>query len=1009
MNKIVVNSDLAYLDYSDLLNKILEILKQKPLFSISQDGRRMRINVEEVATEVMKLNPSNPLVNNWSAHAATLNFSPNTQDLFRKQIEKIAIEIQDKLTLAIQKNSQYHDRVEFIRSLTSDINEFKGNYRQDYKTKDKLLDLTYPFAEETNLKKQRLTVRQNDNSKNKQLLKAHKIKIHVDKPCDFTTTLIKGINNYVNIKFADLDQEDKKDLDYVISSLEKSHNSDIYKLQNLLNQETLGKLKKFAKIKYLEFLLEQVEEGEGKVYLQDLIRRLKLLEDYINDTSKADGDYQVSYAGVTVNYQTLFSRSEAYDILPIIPLVEGYLGEVESPQKDAIEFTFGIKMKLDGKVQAQQKNSSFDYHLDLLNPDGEEHKTAIAESSKKSSLPVKVLKTIFLYCFIFASNESIESDLEYNPIELLEKEILPILKGNDDQAKKRLFENYIRRFKELKIKEKIDKTKELIKNIIKRKTPYSVRHYPLHISVKESILENDLDTITKRITVFKEVLQKPKECLQYINLGEATTQGNSLITLPANISISEIHFLKTEDQQTFDMKYDLVPGIKVLPVLFLSMKEGQKFYDQHLKSRKLLIFPHRSETDQLETNQEFIYKITYSLLTYICLYVILDQQLTDRTKPFVPLLRIHQKEKTDNAPIENFIVCLTKVISHLLNNGYRSNQQGIVINKSQTSKINFKIPNVLTSLYSVLPRKFQFKETGKFTFQEIDKLAIIIVSSRETDSVWNSSVKYKSSNLVGEIIVLEVKEETVRFQLLKTFSENYEDHQKMFEYPAVIVDNVDALYSKGYKHFIYMSKVPYSSTLHITQKEKNEELFFMSKNVIKSLKKERDNIKIYPMFFDKYYAVKLENFKFTSLYIQDTLELTNLAEDKNKQAVIFFNLFNGFSLGESINYHGVMSYATLLNIYDGILDDEDIRKGLIYNNSQLKDEILQCLTLFHFYRYKKIGNSQLKLDPYENLIGDESVTQCAILKHIREKADFNSLAFLTYIKSIISQKNLFSK
>ncbi len=210
MNKIVVNSDLAYLDYSDLLNKILEVLTQKPVFSISQDGCRMRINVEEVATEVMKLNPSNPLVSDRSARAATLNFSPNTQDLFRKQIEKITIEIQDKLTLAIQKNSQYHDRVEFIRSLTSDIDEFKGNYRQDYKTKDKLLDLTYPFAEETNLKKQRLTVRQNDNSKNKQLLKAHKIKIHVDKPCDFTTTLVKGINNYINIKFADLDQEDKK-------------------------------------------------------------------------------------------------------------------------------------------------------------------------------------------------------------------------------------------------------------------------------------------------------------------------------------------------------------------------------------------------------------------------------------------------------------------------------------------------------------------------------------------------------------------------------------------------------------------------------------------------------------------------------------------------------------------------------------------------------------------------------------------------------------------------------
>ncbi|WP_258316316.1 hypothetical protein [Cylindrospermopsis raciborskii] len=95
----------------------------------------------------------------------------------------------------MQKNGEYHDRVEFIRTLTSDINEFQGNYREDNKTR--LLDLTYPFPEETNLKKQRLTVRQNDNSKNQQLLKAHKVKIHVDKPCDFTTTLIKGINNYI--------------------------------------------------------------------------------------------------------------------------------------------------------------------------------------------------------------------------------------------------------------------------------------------------------------------------------------------------------------------------------------------------------------------------------------------------------------------------------------------------------------------------------------------------------------------------------------------------------------------------------------------------------------------------------------------------------------------------------------------------------------------------------------------------------------------------------------------
>ncbi|MFM6349450.1 MAG: hypothetical protein ACKPFK_30560, partial [Dolichospermum sp.] len=70
------------------------------------------------------------------------------------------------------------------------------------------------------------------------------------------------------------------------------------------------------------------------------------------------------------------------------------------------------------------------------------------------------------------------------------------------------------------------------------------------------------------------------------------------------------------------------------------------------------------------------------------------------------------------------------------------------------------------------------------------------------------------SNLMGEIITIQTKDKEAKFQLFKTFSENYDDHQKIFEYPRVVVDNVDNLYKRGYRHFIYIAKVPYSSTLH---------------------------------------------------------------------------------------------------------------------------------------------------------------------------------------------------
>ncbi|MTJ10471.1 hypothetical protein FJR04_22800, partial [Anabaena sp. UHCC 0204] len=584
MNKITINPDLANVDYTDLLTKILLILKQKQIFNISKDNQRILININEIVNEVIKLNPYNPLGNERSVRAATLNFSSGSQDSFIQQIKEITTCLQQDLATAIQKNpeNQSIDKVAFIKKFMPDLQTFKGEILKDEKTKTPILDFTYPFQNAKNLQKQRLTVNKIENSQQKQLLKAHKVKISVDKPRDFQTTLLTGIHNCFNIKFADVTSQDREDLEDIIDNLAKNTNSDIYILQNLVNQETLGKIKKLAKIKYLEFLLDNIDENvQGRIYLEDLIRRLKLLENYINDSNKADGDYQVNYGGISINYQTIFSRSDAYDMLPIIPNIEGYLGETEDPNREKIEFTFGLKLKFDGKVQAYGGKTVFDYHLNLLDPDSKEHQAQIANDSKNFTFVNKILKIAFLYYFIFASRQNPQaenyhpqSELEYNPIEKFEKDVLPILRGSDDEAKRKLFRSWIGGFSKLNVREKIKTLKTVLINLIKRETPFPSRHYPVHISVKNSILENDIDTINERETIFQDALRRNfKDCLKYINLGNATTQKNLLITLPANISISEIHFLETEDKETFDMEYDIPQGIGVLPVIFLAMED----------------------------------------------------------------------------------------------------------------------------------------------------------------------------------------------------------------------------------------------------------------------------------------------------------------------------------------------------------------------------------------------------------------------------------------------------
>ncbi len=994
LNNITIGKDLVYVDYTDLLGKILSVFqKQKKVFEISKDGKRLRIDIDSIAAEVATLQVENPLgASANTVRSATINISPGSQDKFYSQIRAIRDCVQKQLESSLEKSGSSD---KFISELITDLQKFKGETPS--------LDFIYTFNSHHNLEKKRLTFDKR-SLENRDLLKVHKLTISVQKTRDFDVQLRQGLENYINVKFSDTNSEDREDLEYILEDLAKDKNSDLYRLQDIVNKQTLGKLKKQAQINYLEFLLENINPNtskinfQGAIYLEDLIRRLKLIEQYINDTNKADGDYLVNYAGASVNYRDAFARGEAFDMLPIIPIVDGFLGETKDENRGQIEFIFGLKLKFDGKVQTKGGKTAFDYRLNLLDPDSEEHKAALLDASQRESFAGKVLRIVFLYYFLFASRQDPEQgdyhpddELKYNPIEGFEK-IITILRDADDTAKQSLMKKIIAGFAKFNIKFKINRLKGVLQNILKRKSSFSTKQYPVHISVKNGILEEDIRKISHNNTFFSSVVRgNPKEVLKYISLGEANTQTNSFCTLPAKITISDIHFFSTDDKETFSMEYDLT-NIQTLPVIFAPLKDPRcsKIYNQYFQKRQLLLFPYRLEEPKLESHQAFVYKFTYGLLAYICLRVLFENQ----KRLFIPIFRLHLNNKEDDAPIEKFIVSLSGVLSHLFNETHRANDQGIDIRE-----LGYKIPNVMSSLYSILPKKFTFNDSAKSP--QLDKLAIVIVSSRESDSKWKSSEKI--SNLMGEIIGIQRQDNAVRLQLLKTFSENY-SHQQMFTNPSVIVDRVSQLYRMGYRHIIYIAKAPYTSTLHLTQTENNDELFFMSRDVIKNLKSEYEDIKIYPMFFDKYYAVTLEKNIATSLYIQDTTELTNLVEDPSKQSVVFFNLFNGLKVGkdEERHYRGVISYATLLNIYHGILDDEGIRKGLIYSSS-LKDDILQYLTLFHFSRYQKADKViHIKLDPYENLIGDKSVGKLSLLNQMKGKGEFNSLAFLTLVRTVLN-------
>ena len=525
------------------------------------------------------------------------------------------------------------------------------------------------------------------------------------------------------------------------------------------------------------------------------------------------------------------------------------------------------------------------------------------------------------------------------------------------------------------------------------------RTEPRHISVKRGILE-DIDNALTTGRFFTDVLQQnPKQSLQYIAVEQSSINETAICQLPVKITIEDVRYFPTDEFQNFSIEYN-IKGIDTLPVLWVPESLMNVYNSSFSKQYKLLLFRYNNKRldskDGLKPDAAFVYKFCVSLLSYICLQILLHNQ---KKNLFIPMVRLHEGDQNNPSPSEKFMANVSKTLSHLFSEKYRSTSQGFRVKQKPNG---YSIRNGLSSLYSILPKKFKFRNVP--LSPELDNLAIIVVSSCESDARKGNSDRFQRKTcLLGEVAgIKRLSEDTIQVGMLKTLSENY-SVQHLYSQPSILEDTVSQLYKHGYRNFLYIAQAPYTSTLHITQTDEDEQLFFMSKKLIQTLKGSRQDIKIYPVFFDKYYVRSPKEHKGESFYIQDTTELESLSKDPSQQAVMFFNLFNGIKVeqGEKNFYNGVISYSTLLKIYEGILDDQDIRQGLMYDG-EIKDTLLHYLTMFHFSRYEARQQISLKLDPYAHIIGDDSVGTLSVFSHGGESADFNSLAFLNKVREVLN-------
>jgi hypothetical protein len=1010
------DNNLPNVEYEALLKEILTVLKKHTtMFQVSNTV--LQIAVDRIALEVTdklkgtRLADMRPFVDPRGLTHSTANFlDGEVFNRFRILIERIQEQISSHLKTALASTFPAQNAEQYIQGLLSDPQTLVGSPSA----------LHYPFKKSVNLHKRRLHLQAvHKPSQSETRFLGHKLTITVRDMYVFEQRLVDALCNQLEMLDDPPSLTEIERARTVLQQRLQDENSEQGILKRILRKESFGRLQKEAKIRYLEYLADAMSKkkpvsDKGLQLLQTLARRLRMLEDFLH--AEKDDYYQVGYLGYGANYRPLFSRAEVLDLLPIFSDIEGTLGETFNKDKGEQKFVLGIKLKLNGHFRTYQ--SVFEYYLQLLNPQSSEHKDRIENNTiHRQFFAEKVLKLALLYYFVFKKMD----DPTYNPAQDVETELMVDLRGNDFDGQAALRKQnrlrwLIKGFSQYQ--SNLETLRTSLRDFVKSAGgTFELWPSQLYLSVSADILDLDEDRmrIEKKFFRTDTSQEKGMGVLKYVTIEDASAAGNSLCSLPVSITFEPMYYYNSdqEAEEQFSMEYN-INSLAFLPVIYPPNTKGslelcQQYY-QPYKHIQIAYAPTLPYTDPAPL---FIYHFTSLLLNYLCLKMISNSAqagLGQNKRLFLPLVRIHQRakvtQKEEKHGEEEFLRALSKTLAHLLcEQNALANAQGLHIGVLRNPQDKYRLPNALSSLYSALPKVFTLPAQP-----QLEQLAVMVVSSRKCDAHKDSPLYH--SNIYGEVIGISKYGENRQVQVvpLSTFSAN-ESSDNIYRTPTVLQDQAKKCYERGYQHILYVAQAPYSSSLHLTSAETAEEQFFMSGSIIQSLKEGQPDLHIYPVYCDKFYVVKIMGNVIESLYVDDTSELRNLHNDPNRSSIVFFNLLNGIIVGGKDKmqrlYNGVVSYATLINVYDDPIYDQDIRNHLLDSSQpgSLKKDLLDFLMLLHFARYERNETSiSFKLDPYDMIIGSDSVGTLGTIDHMEAGVHFNMLAFLTEVRSVLNRR-----
>lgn len=821
---------------------------------------------------------------------------------------------------------------------------------------------------------------------------------------------IKEIDSQLKTKLCEVVKQECEDKDLINEKIEsiKKGSYQVNELITLLNDESLARIKRTVSYLYLQYLLDNAEDKQSESYklAYRYVQRFVALERYLEKLADLPDEKAKIQVGIdSVNLCDLLYEGNAFESLPLIGIVKGVLLEDRGTEEKI--FKLALKMKLNGAVQKEEGITSLEYHL-----------KQIEELKKKREKNKKRVKIFFLYTFMLdkLDDESVDPVKNWKAIKCHIKE------QNFDEVTTEFINKY--RDKEHEIYKIVEKIEKLFIDIIKYNT--SELQYKSHVYTKslilyKGILNSDIEGV-RLLRPFEQF----KEYLKYVSIVEDNKEENenkfknTLLNIPIHITIQSKSLYEKGATESTKLIYK-IEDLKVLPiVMYPDLPIDQKnildnIWNQ-IKSIYHIRIPYmlpskkggiqRIKKDDIQKIDGFLYTVIYLTIGYLVLdKVFRSIKGIDSKQLYIPITRLHTiKQLKEHAYLGEYIRDISKTLEHLLGVTYRATSQGFEIDKKDGAYWAYR--NAVSSMYSRIPKQFD----KNYTYS-IDKAAIIVVTSRKTDNKQLDKEQLSEEQirlLIGEVILFDKDEkDNIICDSWKTFSDYYKD-EDLYKRPKILKDLVNELYQNGYHKIIYIAKAPYTSKLNITSQMKS--MYFMDESIVEMMKENKKDLMIYPLYFEQFSAIdyKNQNTK-EALYVSDTREIDEHLTPNNQSIAGVLNLYSGKSVGNTNNqkkyYRSVMLYSTLCNIYQDKQMNEALYEGLV-NETTLKTSLIETLIMLHYARYEATNAVNIKINPYERIIGDDSVSARSIqtFKINNFNLRFNMLAYLTDVKKITDKE-----